>query len=264
MNTCCRAMRALAAACALSATAMASPAAADEYMSYTGTATALRSNEFLYGEQHLLVEHDGKLAQRVVLYTCRNGSPFARKSVSYVDPLAPNFVLEDASDGMREGIRAEGAGRTVFFRAAYEDAEKSAALPRVAGLVADAGFDAYVRANWQPLTADKALRINFLIPSRLDDMGFRVEELRSDRLAGVPVDVFRLKLAGFFGWFLPGIDVYYGVQDHILMRYVGLSDLRGASGDNYKVDISFDPKDRKPAGQDALDRALQARLAPCM
>lgn len=261
---CYSALQAFAATCMLGVTAFASPAAGDDYVSYSGSATALHSKEFLYGEKHVLVDHDGKLAQRVVLYTCRNGSPFARKTVSYVDPLAPNFELEDASDGMREGIHGDGGGRTVFFRAASDEAEKSAALPKVPGLVADAGFDEYVRANWQPLTADKTLRINFLIPSRLDDLGFRVEELRRDQLDGVPVDVFRLKLAGFFGWFLPGIDVYYGAQDHVLLRYVGLSDLRAKSGDNYKVDIEFDPKDRKPAGKDALDRALQARLAPCL
>jgi hemin uptake protein HemP len=108
MNTFCGALSALATSCLLSATALASPANGDEYMSYSGTATALHSNEFLYGEKHVLVDHDGKLAQRVVLYTCRNGSAFARKTVSYVDPLAPNFVLEDASDGMRHSCGRRG------------------------------------------------------------------------------------------------------------------------------------------------------------
>jgi len=91
----------------------------------------------------------------------------------------------------------------------------------------------------------------------------RIKALRSERVDGVPVEVFRLKLAGLFGWFLPGSDVYYGTQDHVLMRYVGLSDLRDASGNNLNVDISFNPKDRRPSAKDEVDNALRARLAAC-
>lgn len=247
----------------IAAAVLGAPAVADDYVAYAGTATALHGHDVLYRENHVLVGRNGRVTERVVLYTCGSGAPFARKTVSYVDPFAPNFVLEDANNGMREGVRADRDGRSVFFRAAGADAERSSPLPRVGGLVADAGFDEFVRANWSALTDDRGLTLNFLVPSRLDDLGFKVDYLRADRLDGVPVQVFRLKLAGFFGWFLPGIDVYYGAQDRLLMRYVGLSDLRDAAGNNLKVDIRFDPKDRRPADRDDLDRALRARLAPC-
>jgi hypothetical protein len=236
---------------------------AEDYVVYTGTATALRTHDVLYHERHVMAARDGRVTDRVVLYTCRGGSPFARKVVSYVEPFAPNFVLEDASNGMREGVRTEAGGRVVFFRAGKTDAEKHRALPQVPGLVIDAGFDDFVRANWPALTADKNVYLHFLVPSRLDDMGFLIEELHADRVDGTPVQVFRLKLSGILGWFLPGIDVYYGVKDRLLMRYVGLSDLRDAAGDNMKVEIRFDPQDRKPALKDDYDQALQARLAPC-
>ena len=251
----------LAALCCGAVCAVA--AHADDYLGYQGTASDLRSHAFLYREQHVLASRNGQLTERVVLYTCRNGAPFARKTVSYVNPLAPNFELDDASSGLVEGIRPAGERRDVFFRADKTDAEKTKALPAVPGLVADAGFDEFVRANWQALSSDQELTIPFLIPSRLDDMNFRIGELHQSTVDGVPVEVFRLKLSGFFGWFLPGIDVYYDTHDHVLMRYVGLSDLRDASGDNMKVDIRFDPRDRKPVTAADLDRALHARLAPC-
>jgi hypothetical protein len=236
---------------------------ADDYISYTGTATDLHSHEFLYAEQHVLASRNGRLAERVVLYTCRNGTPFARKTVAYVNSLAPDFELDDASNGLVEGIKSSGGQREVFFRAAANDAEKTKVLPNVPGLVADAGFDEFVRANWQALSADQTLSIRFLIPSRLEDMSFRIGELAATQAEGVPVDVFRLKLGGFFGWFLPGIDVYYGTQDRVLIRYVGISDLRNSSGDNMKVDITFNPHDRKPASAADLEKARQARLSPC-
>jgi hemin uptake protein HemP len=67
MNTRCRALRTVAAFCALSATELASPAAGDDYATYTGSAMALHSQEFLYGEKHVLVDHDGRLAHQRAL-----------------------------------------------------------------------------------------------------------------------------------------------------------------------------------------------------
>ncbi len=240
-------------------------------MTYSGAATALQTQKFAYGERHVLRLKDGRLAERVVLYTCRDGSAFARKTSSYENALAPNFVLEDSSNGMREGIRPGGiraddradGGRTVFFRASHAEPEKSGPLPRVPGLVADSGFDEFVRANWQALAGGQSLSMHFLVPSRLDDMAFRVQRLRSDQVDGVPAEVFRLKLSGFLGWFLSGIDVYYGAADHVLMRYVGLSDLRDAARDNMAVNISFHPHDRRPGGLPDFEDAGQTRLAAC-
>lgn len=258
----------------------AAAASTDTYLTYSGVAHARHSPDFLYGERHVLRYRAGRIAERVVLYTCADGSPFARKTVDYVDPLAPDFVTENATDGMLEGIR-EGTGdgargaaagsvrdgadatRTVFFRAHAADPEKSAPLPRVPGLVADAGFDEYVRARWDGLVHDRTLEMRFLLPSRLDDYGFQVQHLRSETVLGTPSEVFRLRLAGIWGWFLPGIDVYYDAAQHVLIRYDGLSELRDPDGNNYKTAIDFPPQDRKPATEEALREARRAPLARC-
>ena len=240
------------------------PVADSEVLTYSGTATLLNNRGFLYGEKHVLLRRNGKIAEREVLYTCRDGSAFARKSVVYVDPLAPNFVFEDASNGMLEGVRSDGEGREVFFRAGPREAEKIGALPAVPALVVDAGFDEFVHTNWPALLAGRSIGMNFLVPSRLHDIGFRVRHQGRDRADGVPVEVFRLNLAGILGWILPGIDVYYDAREQVLMRYVGLSDLRDAAGDsNLKVDVSFHPGDRSPADLQDLERAKRARLKPC-
>jgi hypothetical protein len=235
----------------------------DGYLTYSGVATSRRSSDFLYGEHHVLSFRGGRLAQRVVLYTCRDGSAFARKNVTYVQPLAPDFLVEDATNGMREGIRTEAAGRVVFFRETARSPEKTGPLPAVPGLVADAGFDEFVQGHWSQLTGGTALEMRFLVPSRLSDYGFQVQRLRSETVLGAPVEVFRLRLSGFWGWLLPGIDVYYSVTDHVLVRYDGLSDLRDGSGNNFKATIDFPPKDRHAASEDALQESLRAPLAAC-
>lgn len=267
----------LLSTCCGAASLMAAPS--DGYLAYTGVATSRHSSDFLYGEHHVLLYRGGRLAERVVLYTCRDGSAFARKTVNYVDPLAPDFFVEDVTDGMREGIRtvalesaqpqahsglsAGAATRTVFFRPGARDAEKFGPLPSVPGLVADAGFDEFVQAHWDALRQGKPLEMRFLVPSRLDDYGFEVEHLRSDMVQGTPVEVFRLKLSGIWGWFLPGIDVSYSAADHVLVRYDGVSDLRDKDGNNFKTTIEFAPQDRNAATEQAMQELRQARLVPC-
>lgn len=246
-------------------------APADGYLTYSGVATSRRTNDFLYGERHFLSFRDGRLDQRVVLYTCRDGSAFARKKVAYRDPLAPDFIVEDASNGMREGIRTAaaaglpggGSERTVFFRENARSREATGPLPRVPELVADAGFDEFVQLHWPQLMAGNALQMRFLVPSRLSDYGFQVERLRSETVRGVSAEVFRLRLSGFWGWILPGIDVTYSDADHVLLGYDGISDLRDSGGNNLKVMIEFAPKDRHPATAEALQQALLAPLAAC-
>lgn len=235
----------------------------DGYVSYTGTAIARRTDQFLYREDHMVQYRDGKVIDAVVLYTCRDGSPFARKTLSYVDRLSPDFTLEDASNGMREGVRSAGNTREVFFRDGGTGRERRSAMPQVAGLVADSGFDEFVRMNWASLVAGHALKMHFLIPSRLDDMGFWVEHVGSDQIEGQRVEIFRLKLSGWMGLIAPSIDVYYGAANHALIRYVGLSDLRDHSNDNFNAEITFRPADRKSVAPADMEYARQVRLAPC-
>ncbi len=257
-------LAALIAVCGFApAAGRASPAPAEEYRSYGGTANVRHSQDFLYGERHVLHYRDGALAERVVLYTCRDGSAFARKRVSYTEPQAPDFELVDAANGLREGIRTQAGQRRVFFQASPAVREKSGPLPAVAGLVADAGFDEFVRSHWDRLASGAELSIRFLVPSRLQDYGFEVERVGSAVRDGIATQVFRLKLAGFWGWFLRGIDVYYSDADHVLVYYDGLSDLRDAAGDNYKAEIDFPPAARQLSSEQAMSDALKTPLRPC-
>jgi hypothetical protein len=246
------------------AQAMAADMPSDRYLSYSGTATAPHSAEMLYGEHDVLHYRDGRLADRVVLYTCRDGRPFARKTAAYGDPLAPDFSMEDFSTGMREGVRSRAGQREVFFRRVEVDREKSGPLPGIPGLVVDTGFDQFIRANWQQLVAGQEMEIHFLVPSRLEAMSFQVQRLRADTVDGIPTEVFRLKLTGVLGWVLPGIDVSYSAEAHVLMRYDGLSDLRDAAGDNFPASITFRSLDRRLGSEQESLSARHAVLAACV
>lgn len=241
----------------------------EAYLSYSSVARARHSTDFLYGERHVLLYRQGRIAERVVLYTCRDGAAFARKTVSYRDALLPEFLFENASDGMREGIRenagegANPASRSVFYRERAGDPEKSGPVPSVPGLVADAGFDEFVQTHWDALMSGRTLEMRFLLPSRLDDYAFQVQRVRGELTPGAPTAVFRLRLSGIWGWFLPQIDVTYRTSDHVLLRYDGISDLHDPSGNNYKTTIEFPDADRTVATAQAMLDARQTPIAPC-
>jgi hypothetical protein len=248
--------------------AIASNQTQDGYIEYSGTAAAPRSMKYLYGERHVLRYSDGRLADRVVLYTCVNGAPFARKTARYASryasPFAPDFLLEDASTGLREGVRSADDGRSVFFRSDGAAAEKARSLPQDPELVADAGFDEFIRAHWQVLLEGKDLALHFLVPSRLDELAFEVRHIRRGTIGGAPAEVFRLKLAGVLGWLMSPIEVSYDAGKHVLVRYDGLSDLRDAAGDNIPVQIIFRASDRISSDAAAMSMAREAPLAPCL
>lgn len=237
-------------------------ASASDYLVYSGTGKALHGDEFLYGERHVLRFDQGKLAERVVLYTCRDGSAFARKRVYYRDPLAPDFELDDSATGYREGIRSDGSRRVVFFKAA-SDPERTAPVPTVDELVADAGFDEFVKKHWTELLSNAPARFDFLIPSTLGEHRFQVSHEGTDVIAGRVNEVFRLRLAGWWGVLLPSIDVRYDAKERVLTRYEGISNLRSARGGNLKAQIDFPVEARRPATDAALQSALAASLGKC-
>jgi hypothetical protein len=179
-----------------------------------------------------------------------------------VFPFAPDFLLEDSSTGLREGVRSADDGRSVFFRRDRAVAEKARPLPQDPELVADAGFDEFIRAHWQALMEGRDLALHFLVPSRLGDLAFEVRHIRSGTIEGLPAETFRLKLAGVLGWLTSPIEASYDAG-HVLLRYDGLSDLRDAAGNNIPVQIIFRASDRIPSDAAAMSIAQQALLAPC-
>lgn len=241
--------------------ASSTQAAPETYLTYTGAATVLGSNRFLYGERHTLHYVEGRLAERVVLYTCADGSAFARKRVSYVDGFAPDFELIDSRSGLREGMRSTATGRVVFYRDNGNEPERSRALAHGMDFIADAGFDEFVRAHWNELMAGQKIRVDFLVPSRLESFSFQLKHVRTEDSQSA--EMFRLVLSGIWGWFLPGIDVYYGRSKHDLIRYDGLSNLRDATNGNYKVHITFAESARQIATAEAWAAANRASIARC-
>ena len=246
-------------ALALGVALAAAPAAATGWREEIGLAADLDSGQPLYSEQHLMRSApDGRLLERVVLYRCTDGTPFARKRVDYRIALkAPAFQFEDARSGYREGVLRQADGATVFVQRP-DAAVRQAPLPGGA-LVADAGFDPWVRAQWSRLTTGERVPMAFLVPARLASYEFKVYEVAADGATRR----FRLRLGGLFGWIAPHIDVVYDEADQRLLRFEGLSNLRDDAGEEQlEVRIEFaEPPRAKPAA--AVERLAAESLRAC-
>ncbi len=246
---------------ALAAFAAALPASAATFRAETGLARDYDTGRLLYREEHLVhAASDGRPLERVVLYRCADGTPFARKRIDYRDGLqAPAFQFEDARSGYREGVRRDAEGREVFVvRPGAE--EREAPLP-AGPLVADAGFDPWLRDAWPRLATGERVPLSFLVPSRLTSFDFKVYAVDEGAAAGERR--FRLRLGGWLGWIAPHIDVVYAEADRRLLRFEGLSNLRDDAGDDpLKVRIAF-PQPPVAASGDAFARVGAEPLRAC-
>lgn len=247
----------LAACLALAGNAFAADAV------FTGYARDLKTNALLYVESHSVANAGTARETRVVLYRCPDGEPFARKTLTYDgDRSAPGFRFEDARSGYADGLTREPRGLEVFERSG-----RTAPLRRErvdeAGLVADAGFDEFVRTRWDELERGVAVDAPFLVPSRLDSMPFRVRKVDDAEIDGEAVSVVRLSLAGLLRFFLPDIDVSYRKRDRALMRYRGTTNIRDAAGKLLEAQIDFPAVERREAAVDLVRLRALPLVSSC-
>lgn len=220
--------------------------------------------DLLYLEQHLVRRDAGRPLERLVLYRCADGTAFARKRVDYrQSALAPEFALVDARSDYREGLRRPGGPQEVFVQEGAGDPERAAPVA-AAGLVADAGFDEFLRRHWDRLLAGESVPLAFAVPSRLESMDFTVRRLRGGaQVAGEDAVVFRLALDGWRGWLAPHIDVAYGRESRRLLRFEGLSNLRSDDGRRQLAARIDFPRPAQPADEGQWQAFAREPLSAC-
>lgn len=245
----------LVLACCIATPAMAA------LRSVQGEARDPASGDLLYRELHLIRGDDGHPVERLVLYRCPSGAAFARKRVDYrASQTAPAFALEDARRGYREGLRRQDgrllvwSGNTATKRLATGDDD--------AVLVADAGFDEFLRDRWTALLDGHAQDLAFVVPAFGRSLAFKVSPLGGGRLDGVAVERFRLKPGGLLGLVGPSMEVAYAVEDRRLRRFTGLTNLRGDDGGQLRARIDF-RQPPAPSNEMNWQNAAAAPLEDC-
>ncbi|WP_363800112.1 hypothetical protein ABU614_08720 [Lysobacter firmicutimachus] len=228
--------------------------AAPDY--YEGEAFSPDDGRLLYREQHWAQRQAGAV-QRITLFACPDGRPFARRILrERAGVAAPDFDFEDARDGYREGLRSEG-GKRVAYTQAPASRERSAVVAVPRGGVADAGFDARMRELWPQLAAGRSARVAFLIPSRLAFYDFRAEP---ERPQPDPTQLrVRLRMDAWYAFAAPDIELVYDASSRKLASFSGLSTIRDERGRYRKTRILF--ADRAPPPPMPADAAAVVPLS---
>ena len=212
---------------------------------YRGYAYTPEDHKLLYTESHWLYEENG-VGHRLVIYSCADGQPFARKWVDTAPGAStPDVDMLDGRTGYREGVRTQAGRREVYSQPDASSAEKHAPLGNPQNAVVDAGFDAFVRQHWDALSSSGVDPLPFLILSQLRYVDFSAKKLRDDQANGRATRWFRLQLSGWYAFILPHIDVAYDTHTHELLEFRGISNIRGAGGRTLTVTIAFPPAEHR-------------------
>lgn len=221
-----------------------------------GDARHPKTDRLLYREAHLIRRDGERPLERMVLYRCPNGVAFARKTVDYrSSALAPDFELVDAR-GYREGLRREQGKPVVWSSDSAARALGSTKGP----LVADAGFDEFLRQRWPQLIAGKPQTLAFAVPAFGRSLPFKVRSLGTDN--GNTVHRFELRLDGLLGMVASDIRLEYDNSDRRLRHFAGLTNIRDARGDQIEARIAF-PQTPQPVDAKRWQTAAAEPLAAC-
>ena len=223
-----------------------------------GEARDPKNNRLLYREAHLIRSSGATPVERIVLYRCPNGVAFARKRVDYrSSALAPEFELIDAR-GYREGLRRE-RGQTMLWSGS--DAATSIGAPKTT-LVADAGFDEFLRQRWPQLTAGQPQSLAFAVPALKRSLPFKIRSTGIRGRGDDKVHRFELRLDGLLGALMSSIAVEYDADDRRLRRFTGLTNVRDVRGEQISAQIEF-PQAPQPAEAQRWQAAATQPLAAC-
>ncbi len=146
---------------------------------FSGKAYDLKSNQWVYTEQHRKIYHTSTAAnielkpiRHHVTYLTPENTIIATKSLHYgTSPSRPEFDFTDQRIGYVEGA-AEVKNQVSITAQKLGKKIKSKTIPLATAGVHDAGFHEFIVENWATLISGNALEFDFLTPSRFRYLDF--------------------------------------------------------------------------------------------
>lgn len=210
-----------------------------------GTAWATDRSEILYREFHFAEDAELDLPTRVE-YRTPDGTVIAEKTVDYsVDTSAPAISQTDFRNDAVIRTSHSGSDVALEFRAHDSDNLQRTTVRRRDGLIIDAGFDPFVRDNWDRLANGRRITTDFLVPARMDTVRIGISKTDdSDCDADAQqIHCFVIRPAGLLrvaGWFVDPILIAYAPDTQRLLMFHGLSNLRDDAGETRNVLIQYE------------------------
>jgi hypothetical protein len=208
-----------------------------------GIAYDLGGDTHLYSETHCVT---GDALARDVIYRDSEERLIAHKTLNYrTGQTTPSYVQRNFHVGesiavelRQDTIDMTVSDMTVSDRAGAGETV-SARLDTSQPLVIDAGFDAFVRDNWDALVAGQNIRFQFPFAARESLFALRINASRCSYDTATD-QCFRLELDNWvLRALLDPIELGYEASQKRLVRYRGLSNIGDDEGDGQLVDIRY-------------------------
>jgi len=225
-----------------------------------GEAFDLKSDDFLYTETHCGI---GEISSEVI-YQHSDGSLLAHKQLDYQSGAAtPSFVQHNiqANEKVEVSFNQKEVSMSVTDSANKEIEKISPVIDIDSNpLVIDAGFDVFIRGNWDKLVSGKTLEFQFPLASRSSLVSLQVKPSVCS-YATETDQCFALEPANwFFRMLASPIELGYDADLARLTRYRGLSNINDESGKGLIVDIRYRYQ-ASPGTACSIDRILLSRNA---
>lgn len=202
-----------------------------------GEAFDLAQGDLLYRELHYY--SPDKLDHHVE-YVDADGNDIAVKDVNYRRSfLAPEFRQKNFR--YSEFMAVEWLDEKLLIRygnGPSDKAEKKVLFPDFP-LVIDAGFDYFIRENWNSLLEGERIEFRYAAPSRLSLVDLVVESTPCDN-SDNDMACFQISSPNWLiRLFLKSIELTYSVADQRLSRFSGLASMTDQYGDGLEVNIVY-------------------------
>lgn len=210
------------------------------YEQVVGEATGLESGESIYKEVHCGIPNE---MATDVFYQSSEGALIAHKMLNYQSGnTTPSFLQTNSMN--LEKVKVIFDQKTLVMSMTARDGQDNSRQYQVAALgktpiVIDAGFDVFIRENWQALVSGKAKYFQFPLVSRSRLISLRIKQSVCQYETSTD-QCFALEPSNWlFRMLASPIELGYDKDLIRLNRYRGLSNINDANGDGLVVDIQY-------------------------
>lgn len=211
-----------------------------------------RTNQMpLYCEYHFEEYQEDTLQGSVVKYIDTDNQQIAEKQLDYeFSPFAPNVTQKDNRQGeLRHLQYSKDGNRFLLEYKKNQEAEKKSVFAEAQTgelpMVADAGFDQFVKGNWQQLIVGQAISFSFLSPihTRTIDLTIKIADRKS--CGGIALDTEQLACftvkpkSSMLRLFAKPLYLVYNKSSQRIAVFSGVVNLVNAEGKPKVADIYY-------------------------
>lgn len=223
-----------------------------------GNAFDLETNTLIYRETHSTqCSEQGEPIWGTVSYADTEGNVFAEKSLDFNhSAYSPSFVLKDFRDQYQQQVEVQQNSIVVTLRQQNQTLapETTLAFPEIP-FVVDAGFNHFIRTQWDVLMANQTVEFDFLSVTRQRFYTFEVSKT-PDAKASNNANHLSLTLQPSQWWLALLVDpilLEYDNASKGLRLYQGLTNLRkhahpDEAADNHEYFVARIEYNRGSAG----------------